>query len=86
MWQGTDVAAFGPTVYTVEVKMSLQFRLSSHLFFANEELTFKMSLTSLSKRVFLTLIILSLDLPSLTLSYCFTNIHDDPQRVPSKRI
>lgn len=55
-------------------------------FFANEELTFKMSVTSLSKRVFLTLIILSLDLPSLTLSYCFTNIHDDPQRVLSKRI
>lgn len=54
--------------------------------FANEELTFKMSLTSLSKRVFLTLIILFLDLPSLTLSYCFTNIHDDPQRVLSKRI
>lgn len=66
--------------------MSLQFRQSPHLFFANEELTFKMSVTSLSKRVFLTLIILSLDLPSLTLSYCFTNIHDDPQRVLSKRI
>ena len=32
--------------------MSLQFRLSPHFFFANEELTFKMSLTSLSKRVF----------------------------------
>lgn len=58
----------------------------SSFVFANEELTFKMSVTSLSKRVFLTLIILSLDLPSLTLSYCFTNIHDDPQRVLSKRI
>ena len=43
--------------------MSLQFHLSPHLFFANEELTFKMNVTSLSKRVFLTLIILSLDLP-----------------------
>ena len=58
----------------------------SSFVFANEELTFKMSVTSLSKRVFLTLIILSLDLPSLTLSYCFTNIHDDPQCVLSKRI
>lgn len=73
-------------------QLSTQWRFKCHcnfvcllICFANEELTFKMNLTSLSKHVFLTLIILSLDLPSLTLSYCFTNIHDDPQRVLSKK-